>query len=114
MRPKLAKRSSMRWIWLKPPEKMKADEGVLLEKLLAKDAELARGYDLLQRFRGLLQDRDLAALNEWLRDAEGINLPIFMSSANEVKADWDAVEAGLLLPWSIGEHQKPRSVSRSN
>ena len=89
---------------------MKTDEGVLL----AQGDEPARGYDLLQRFRGLLQDRDLDALNEWLRDAEGINLPIFMSSANEVKADWDAVEAGLLLPWSIGKYQKSRSVERRN
>lgn len=100
---KLAKRTSMRWICLKPPEKLKADEEVLLEKLLAKDGELAQGYDLLQRFRHLLQDRDLAALNEWLRDAERSNLPTFMGFANGVKADWAAVEAAFVLPWSNGQ-----------
>ena len=100
---KLAKRASMRWICLKPPEKLKADEEVLLEKLLAKDDELARGYDLLQRFRDLLEDRDLSALNKWLRDAEGSNLSTFMGFANGIKDDWDAVEAAFRLPWSNGQ-----------
>ena len=93
----------MRWICLKPPEKLKADEEVLLEKLLAKDDELARGYDLLQRFRDLLEDRDLSALNKWLRDAEGSNLSTFMGFANGIKDDWDAVEAAFRLPWSNGQ-----------
>jgi transposase len=100
---KLTKRTSMRWICLKPPEKLKADQEVLLEKLLAKNDELARGYDLLQRFRDLLEDRDLCALREWLGDAERSNLPTFMGFANGLKDDWDAVEAALLLPWSNGQ-----------
>lgn len=100
---KMTKRSSMRWICLKPPDKLKEDERLLLEKLLAKDGELALGYSLLQRFRQLLKDRDLPALKLWLHDAAESDLPTFMGFANGIKADWAAVEAAFRLPWSNGQ-----------
>ena len=98
----MTKRLSMRWLCLKPSEKLKADERVLLEKLLAQESEIALGYDLLQRFRQLLKDRDLAALGPWLRDAAEGDIPTFMSLANGIKGDWAAVEAAFQLTWSNG------------
>jgi transposase len=92
----------MRWICLKPPEKLKADERVLLERLLAQEDEIALGYDLLQRFRQLLKDRDLMALDHWLHDATESDISTFMALANGIKADWAAVEAAFRLPWSNG------------
>ncbi len=99
---RLTKRLSMRWLCLKPPEKLKADEGVLLKKLLAQDDALTLGYDLVQRFRGLLKDRDLPALHRWLGDAAVSNIPTFIALANGIEADWAAVEAAFVLPWSNG------------
>lgn len=100
---RLRRRTSMRWTCLKPPDKLKADERVLLEKLLAKDEQLALGYDLLQRFRRLLEARDLPALEEWLDDAKKSELPTFMGLAGGIEADRAAVEAAFRLPWSNGQ-----------
>lgn len=99
---KMTKRLSMRWICLKPPERLKADERVLLERLLAQEEALALGHDLLQRFRQLLKDRDLVALERWLCEAADSDIPSFMALANGIKADWAAVEAAFRLPWSNG------------
>ena len=93
----------MRWICPKPPDKLKKDEQALLERLLAQDNQLALGYDLLQQFRQLLRERDLPALERWLADAQGSDLPTFMGLANGIRSDWDAVEAALRLPWSNGQ-----------
>lgn len=98
----MTKRLSMRWLCLKPPEKLKADERVLLERLLAQESELALGYDLLQRFRRLMKDRDLVALDHWLSDATESDIPTFMALAGGIKADLPAVEAAFRLPWSNG------------
>lgn len=98
----LIRRTSMRWICLEPPEKLKADERVLLDKLLAQDNALAHGYELLQHFRSLMKERDLNALDQWLRDAKESKIPSFMSLANSLTADWAAVTAAFQLPWSNG------------
>lgn len=100
---RLKRRSSMRWACLKPPDELKKDERALLEKLLARDGELALGYDLLQRFRQLLRERDLPALDRWLGDAQSSNLSTFMGLASGIRADWAAVEAAFRLPWSNGQ-----------
>jgi transposase len=100
---RLRRRTSVRWICLKPPDKLKEDEQALLERLLAQDHGLALGYDLLQRFRQLLRERDLSALDRWLADAQGSDLPTFMGLANGIQADRAAVEAALRLPWSNGQ-----------
>lgn len=98
----MTKRLSMRWLCLKPPEKLKADEAVLVKKLLARDGALALGYDLLQRFRELLRDRNLASLECWLWDAAESDIPTYIALANGIKADWAAVEGAFKLPWSNG------------
>ena len=98
----MSRRLSMRWICLKSPEKLKADEEIVLEKLLAQDRQLALGYDLLQRFRQLLRGRDLVELDQWLVDGVESDIATFMSLANGIKADWAAVEAAFRLPWSNG------------
>jgi transposase len=63
---------------------------------------LALGYDLTQRFRHILKDRDLVALNWWLADAKESDIPTFMGLANGIKDDWAAVEAAFRLTWSNG------------
>jgi transposase len=92
----------VRWLCLRPPGQLSAEEQVALEGLLVEDPELAAGYGLLQRFRGLLSDRDVAALEEWLGEAQASNLAPFMALANGIMADRSAVEAALMLPRSNG------------
>jgi transposase len=75
---------------------------MVLERVLAEDADLARGYELLQRFRRLVAERDVAALDAWLVDAQQSELPSFMPMANGIRVDRAAVEAGLTTPWSTG------------
>ena len=93
----------MRWICLKSPDKLKDDERGLSERLLSRDNGLALGYDLVQRFRLLLEDRDLTSLDHWLGDAKKSDLPTFMGLANGIEADQAAVEAAFVLPWSNGQ-----------
>jgi transposase len=93
---------SLRWLCLRPPEQLTSDEQTLLAGVLAEDADLARGYDLLQRFRRLVRTRDVAALPNWLSDAQQSDLPPFVSLANGILSDRAAVEAALTFHWSNG------------
>ena len=81
---------------------MSADEQAALQRFLLEDAALARGYDLLQRFRRIVADRDVPGLSPWLDDAQGSGLASFVGLANGIVADRSAVEAALTLPWSQG------------
>ena len=92
----------MRWLVLCPPESLKLDEKAVLDQFLAKNPEIAPGYDLVQRFREVVADRDLEALETWLSDAKGSELATFVGLANGIEADRAAVNAALELPWSNG------------
>ena len=70
---------------------------------MSADSEVALGYDVTQRFRLLLEDRDFEALDPRLRDAKKSHLPTFMGLANGIEADRAAVEAAFLLQWSNGQ-----------
>jgi transposase len=94
------RRLSARWLCLRPPEQLDAEEHGALQELLSEDRELAQGYTLLQRFRTLVADRDLVALDAWLIDAQTSGLASFMSLATGIQHDRAAVEAALTLPYS--------------
>jgi transposase len=96
------RRRSAKWLCLRPREQLGPDEQEALDHLLTDDAEVARGYDLLQRFRTLVRARDGASLEGWLADAQDSALPAFVAFANGILADRAAVDAALSLPWSNG------------
>jgi transposase len=56
----------------------------------------------VQRFRGLVAARDVAALAIWLADARASGLAPFVSLATGIEADRGAVDAALTTPWSNG------------
>jgi transposase len=95
-----SRRFSVRWLCLRPPDQLKAEEQSALEQILEEDAELATGYRLLQRFRQLITERDVAALDSWLQDAQTSNLAPFVGLANGIAKDRAAVDAALTMPWS--------------
>jgi len=87
---------------LRPPEDLKPEERPILEQVLAEDEGLATGYQLLQRFRELIAERDVPALTAWLVDAEASGLPSFVTLAHGLRTDSAAVEAALTSEWSNG------------
>lgn len=96
------RRFRVRWLCLRPPDQLGADERAALDQVLADDVTLRTGYDLLQQFRAVIADRDVAALATWLTDAQASALAPFVSLANGIVADRAAVEAALTTPWSTG------------
>ena len=95
-------RQRLRWLCLRPPGGLKSEERAVLALVLAADPELARGYELLQGFRGVVARRDRGELAMWLEAAKTSSLPTFVALANGLAQDREAVEAGLRLPWSSG------------
>jgi len=93
----------MRWICLEPPDKLKADEQVLLKQLLATDSVLARGYELLQRFRVLLKDRNVVALEAWLCDAGETHPQLREPGQRHQGRLGRSQSRHYLLPWSNGQ-----------
>ena len=93
---------SIRWLCLRPPEALKPDERLTLEQVLAEDEGLASGYQLLQRFRMLVAERDVPALTTWLIDAEASELPSLVTLTHGIRSDSAAVEAALTTEWSNG------------
>ncbi len=91
-----------RWLLLRPPEQLDAEEHAALDFLLARDATLAQAHDLAHRFRKLLRDRDLDGFHAWLADAQASELPSFVGTANGMLADRAAVEAAFTEVWSNG------------
>lgn len=96
------RRLSVRWLYLRPPEQLDAEERGALQQLLAEDEPLARGHALVQRFRQLVRTRDHAGLDGFLADCRASALPPFVSFANGIETDRAAVDAALTLPWSNG------------
>lgn len=96
------RRLSVRWLCLRPPDKLDADETKLLAEILAADSELGQGYDLFQRFRQMIRDQDARGLHGWIKDAQDSGLRPFQAFANGLLNDWSAVEAAFRLPWSNG------------
>ena len=99
---RLKRRLNLRWLCLRPPERLKPDEKAALADLLGRDNMLATGYDLLQQFRQVLANRTIPALDKWLDTAKASGLPPFVALANGIAEDRSAVDAALLLPWSNG------------
>ncbi|HEV7216023.1 MAG TPA: transposase [Chloroflexota bacterium] len=91
-----------RWLLLRPPERLNAEERTALDLLLANDPTLAKPHDLAQRFRKLLHERDLDGFHTWLADAQASDLSSFVGVANGMVADRDAVEAAFTEVWSNG------------
>ncbi|MBV9358696.1 MAG: transposase [Chloroflexi bacterium] len=96
------KRVNVRWLCLRPPHQLTPEEHHALEEILTNDGRLNAGYQLLQRFRWLIQDRSARELDRWLEEAAASGLRPFASLARGIRVDYEAVINGLRLPWSTG------------
>ncbi|GAC1482526.1 MAG: ISL3 family transposase [Acetobacteraceae bacterium] len=91
-----------RWLLLRPPDQLNAEEQTALRQVLDADPELANAHTLVQRFRALLRARDLDGFRTWLTHAQASGLASFVGVANGMVKDRDAVEAAFTEVWSNG------------
>ena len=89
------------WLLLRAPDRLKDEERADLERVLAADALLNAGYQLVQRFRTALHDLDVRAFNQWLIDAATSDLKPFARLAAGI-TDLEAITNAFRYPWSTG------------
>jgi len=73
-----------------------------LNRLLAHDAAVATTYRLTQSFATMIRERGGARLDAWLAEADGSDVPALRRFAAGLRADLEAVRAGLTESWSNG------------
>jgi transposase len=92
----------LRWLLLRPPERLTADEHADLARDLAADPDLAAGHALAKRFRDALRRRHLDAFEGWLAGAGSSGLAPFVGLAEGMRADRTAIRNASRWPWSTG------------
>jgi transposase len=91
------------WLLLRPFEKLAPDERARVNPILSINPPLAKGHALKERFQHLVTERDVEALDPWLKDAADSGLAPFRSIARGIHQDYKAVRAALTTPWSNGQ-----------
>jgi transposase len=90
------------WLVLRRPEQRTPEAHHLLVQLTAQHAELAEAIALAQDFAQLVRQRQAPQLDPWLaRAAESPVVPL-QRFAKGLRDDYEAVKAGVALPWSTG------------
>jgi transposase len=90
------------WLVLRRPEQRTPEEKHLLTQLTAQDATLADAIALAQDFAQLVRQRQPTQLDPWLARAAESPLVPLQRFAKGLRDDYDAVKAGVALPWSNG------------
>ena len=90
------------WVVLRRPEQRTADEVQQLAQVRTQSAAVAEAIDLAEDFTTLVRQRQPAQLDPWLTRAATSPLTALRRFATGLYADYQAVKAGLTLPWSNG------------
>ena len=90
------------WLILKREENRDEDDQQQIAKLQGYHDEFAQAIDLAQDFAKLVRQRQGDELKSWLVRAAASCLRPFQRFANGIWEDYEAVKAGLTLPWSNG------------
>jgi transposase len=77
-------------------------EAQQLTQLRAQSAEVAEAIDLAQDFTTLVRQRQPAHLDTWLERTGTSTLEALQRFAHGLREDYEAVKAGVTLPWSSG------------
>lgn len=89
------------WI-TRHPGRLRAEEERQLDDVLSRCPELAALRTHVHAFARMICDRTGTDLPAWIRAARADDLPQLHAFADGLERDWDAVLAGLTLPWSSG------------
>jgi transposase len=90
------------WLVLRREAKRTDAEAQQLDQLRAQHAEVAEAIDLAQDFATLVRQRQPAQLDPWLQRAITSTLEVLQRFATGLSEDYEAVKAGVTLPWSNG------------
>ena len=89
--------------WITFKEEQRLDwQKAYLARLCQADQELAHTYELIQGFTTMLRERQGAQLDSWLKVVKEQGEAPLQRFAQGLARDYDAVKAGLTLPWSQG------------
>jgi len=89
------------WITFKEEQRLDWQQKYLTQ-LCEADPQIAQTYELIQSFTTMLRERQGKRLDEWLTQVEAQGVSELQSFAQGLRRDYDAVKAGLTLPWSQG------------
>ena len=90
------------WLVMRREAKLNEKEKDQLARLQAHEGEIAEAITLTQDFVNLVRQRQPEQLETWLKRATTSCLQAFTSFAKGLRADYEAVKAGVTLPWSTG------------
>ena len=90
------------WLVMRRVAKLDDDAKTQLARLQAQEGEIAEAITLTQDFAVLVRQRQPDQLEAWVERATASGLNAFQSLANGIRADYEAVKAGVTLPWSTG------------
>ena len=90
------------WLVLRRPEQRTPEAAHLLAQLTAQHAQLADAIALAQDFAQLVRQRQAAQLDPGLARATESPLAPLQRFTKGLRDDYDAVKAGVTLPWSNG------------
>jgi transposase len=88
------------WLVLRRETTRTAAEGQQLTQLHAQSAAVAEAIDLAQDFARLVRQRQPTQLDPWLQRATASTLEAMQRFASGLRDDYEAVKAGVTLPWS--------------
>jgi transposase len=90
------------WLVLRRAAKRTQAETQQLTQLHVQSAEVAEAIDLAQDFATLVRQRQPAQLDPWLQRATTSAVEAVRRFATGLYEDYEAVKAGVTLPWSSG------------
>lgn len=90
------------WMLLRPDE-LKDEEKETVELLRRLSPEMARAQELALSFVEVVKERRADGLREWLVNAQRSGVAEFVSFANGITSDFQAVRAALEHEWSQGQ-----------
>jgi transposase len=88
------------WLVLRRETQGTEAETQQLAQLRAQSAEVAEAIDLAQDFAQLVRQRQPACLDPWLQRTTTSALEALQRFASGLREDYEAVKAGVTLPWS--------------
>jgi transposase len=90
------------WLVLRRETQRTETEAQQLTQLHAQSAEVAEAIDLAQDFATIVRQRQPTQLDPWLQRATNSMLEALRRFATGLYEDYEAVKAGVTVPWSTG------------
>jgi len=90
------------WLIMRREATLNDDAKQQRARLHSQEGEIAEAITLTQDFAALVRQRQPDHLERWLERATASGLQAFQSFANGLRADYEAVKAGVTLSWSTG------------